>query len=455
MSKEELVLLHLSDIHFRHGVSGETFDLDQDLRNELELDAQRLSQEVLGVDGIIISGDIAFAGRAEEYDLAFEWLQKLCGLVSCLPENVWMVPGNHDVDRTVISGSKILQDLHRTLRPADPSHINELLKAYLQDDQEASEIIFRPLARYNAFASRFRCSINGRLPYWEDDLKLNDGSILRLRGITSALVSDQSDDDAANKLLVGSAPATVMNQDGVEHLVVCHHPPTWLRDQDAVTDIWNNRTRLQLFGHKHRQRILQIGNSVALASGATHPSRREPNWRPTFNFISLSIMSDAGVRYLRVQIRPRVWSDDELRFIGDHDSTGADVRAYQLPLREWQNPTSASESAPAEEVKAVLTAHDDPVATLRIDDRPIKASNMNVARRLTYRYLSLPYPVRIKIAQELALLHEDDKGISDVELLGRFFRRAEETRQMGSLWAKVEAAYGDAQAGESNPFAGR
>ena len=108
MSKEFLTFLHLSDIHFQNKIAGGKFDLDIDLRNELERDAQKLCRDLnVDVDAILITGVIAFAGKAEEYQIARDWLDQLCKKVNCdFSEKIYVVPGNHDVDQDIIAESR-------------------------------------------------------------------------------------------------------------------------------------------------------------------------------------------------------------------------------------------------------------------------------------------------------------------------------------------------------------
>ena len=75
---------------------------------------------------------------------------------------------------------------------------------------------------------------------------------------------------------------------------------------------------------------------------------------------------------------------------------------------------------------------------------------MNPARRLTYRFLSLPYRKRLEIAQGLGLLREEDKGLRDSELFKRFFARAKEKEILEQLWDEVERRHGEKL--EKNPF---
>lgn len=76
---------------------------------------------------------------------------------------------------------------------------------------------------------------------------------------------------------------------------------------------------------------------------------------------------------------------------------------------------------------------------------------MDPRRRLTYRFLSLPYHLRLAVAQELGLLTDEDKGVADGELFRRFLARARDRGQLDTLWRTVERHHGVADPGPS-PF---
>ena len=93
------------------------------------------------------------------------------------------MPGNHDIDRKSVENSLLIQGIHKDLR-GDAGTIDEKLAAYMVKDEEAKKLIFKPLQSYNDFAARFECDIKPDKPFWEEDVTLNDGSVLRIRGRT-------------------------------------------------------------------------------------------------------------------------------------------------------------------------------------------------------------------------------------------------------------------------------
>ena len=439
MAETPTVLLHLSDIHFRHGQSGTIADLDSDLRDQLERSIGELYSRLGVIHGIIVSGDIAFRGSKEEYLIATEWLKRICDLVGCESENVWTVPGNHDVDREVIEKSNLLQLMHKELRDELPNRLDERLRRYLFDDLEAGAILFRPLQNYNSFAFQFKCEVSASQPFWEHNLRLNDGSTLRIRGATSTIVSDRLDDKKKAQLMIGSVQSLVKECDGVEHLFVCHHPPDWLTDQDNVDQHLRIRTRIQLFGHKHVSRIYAMDKSLRIVAGATHPDRNEDNWEPAFNALSIYVKKQNDLRSMELCVYPYVWSKD-LCF------KDVSPEHWSFPLPPWNPPASIQEEAPE-----VANSIEEAAETSTMS--PTKGRLVNPARRLTYRFMRLPYQMRIDIAQKLQLIENEDSDLKDPQRYEAYFRRAKDRRILANLWEAIERAHGD-EPGD-NPFLGQ
>src|SRR5690606_30590030 len=90
-------VLHLSDFHFR---ASTTWDASTVL-GRLSVDIERqILQEGLAPDIIVLTGDIAYSGKAEEYDLARAWITKeLLPAARVGADRLVIVPGNHDADR--------------------------------------------------------------------------------------------------------------------------------------------------------------------------------------------------------------------------------------------------------------------------------------------------------------------------------------------------------------------
>lgn len=412
----ELSFLHLSDIHFRH--QGSQFDLDKDLRNELEIDLKVVMKEICLIDGILISGDIAFSANESEYEEANKWLSTVCKITESNEANVWTVPGNHDIDWN--AENIVLESLRKEILSFKNNNdylIDYKLNDYLEDIS-AKEIIFKPLHSYNKFAIKFGCQSTPERISWDYDFKLNDNSTLRIRGMNSVLFSTLKDDDAGNKLLIGSSQATLTRNDGVCYLTMCHHPPSWLRDIDSIEDTWNKRSSIQIFGHKHSQKLNKIDNFLRISAGAVHPSRREPNWLPRYNIISISVINKSKDRYLQIKVRPRVWDKEEAKFKPDFTPEGEPERIFDFSIGEWKDTQPFKSKAEKKE----------------IEPKKEREKMFDPERDLAYKFFQLPYTEILEIAIKLKLIENSDSELEGVEQKKNFLRRAKEKKMYAKLW---------------------
>lgn len=438
----KLVLIHLSDIHFSRSSGADVHDLDADLRNELLRDVTKLSKGLGGATGILVTGDIAYSGQRAEYDNAAAWLADLCREIGCPEENVWVVPGNHDVDRKV-AGRKVTKSLHEGIRAKAEADIDAELREVLSDPQSADALL-APLGEYNGFAARFQCSISKEKPFWERDLVLDCGTVLRMRGLTSTFVSNAN--DAKGNIVLGTAQASAPRADGVLYLTLCHHPPDWLSDQDAVITQLESRVHIQLFGHKHAQRVQVINGKLRLTAGAMHPERHERGWVPMYNIVEITRRDDERIA---VRLFQRRWHPTETCFVADQDpSTGRDYREfiwneYPRPDGNLKRPADALGMTPADlAVSAVIPATTAEVA--RAMPTP------NHQRRLTYRFLTLPFRHQFAIAQSLDVLTDEDRALSNEPLFREVFKRAADRGLLGKLWQETEMKHPDPA--DFNPF---
>jgi predicted phosphodiesterase len=441
---EKLVFVHLSDIHFTRSSGVSVHDLDKNVRNELVLDATKAAKDIGPVTGVLVTGDIAFSGSEAEFERATTWLRNFCRAVGCPEESVWVVPGNHDVIRDKTK-RKLTRLLHQGVRK-DGSDVDKELREIFSDAQSAAALL-EPLADYNKFAGRFGCSISADKHYWERDLTLACGTSVRLRGLTSALVSNEEDRRTA--IILGAAQATVERAAGVLHMTLCHHPPDWLRDHDAVEDHLKSKVHIQLFGHKHSQRLDEINGKVRLVAGAMHPERNEGGWLPTYNFLEIS-RRDSDRIGLRVY--QRRWNQPDTNFVAWRDpNNGKDHREFFFTGFPEPTKTKPLSAAPPEATGAsdAASASGRVVATT-VTEKDDAMPPPNEERRLTYRFLTLPFRHQIAIAYSLNVLTDEDRALSDEALFRELFERAAAKGLLAKLWDETEKRHADPA--PFNPF---
>jgi hypothetical protein len=304
-----------------------------------------------------------------------------------------------------------------------------------------------PLGDYNKFAGRFGCSISAEKHYWERDISLACGTPVRLRGLTSALVSNE--EDRRTRIVLGAAQATVERAPGVLHMTLCHHPPDWLRDHDAVEDHLKSKVHIQLFGHKHSQRIDEINGKVRLVAGAMHPERNEGGWLPTYNFLEIS-RRDSDRIGLRVY--QRQWNQPDTNFVAWRDpNNGKDHREFFWSGFPEPTKTEPHGVVPHEAGGAAVAASaPSPVVATTVTEKDDAMPPPNYERRLAYRFLTLPFRHQITVAKNLDVLTDADRALSDEALFRVLFKRAAEKGLLGKLWAETEKLHDDPA--DFNPF---
>ena len=425
-----MLLLHLSDIHFRKGEVGTVMDPNAHLRNELVRDASAQCERIGSApDAILISGDIAFAAEPEEYKYALTWLEQLCQRCGTTPSAVFVIPGNHDIVRS-IAAKPLVQAVHKSIKAADDITLDGTLRGLLTDG-ESSRLLYDSLTPYNSFAGQFFCDL---LPpartIARRDLSLNDGSILRLSGFNSVFVSSAA--DKPGDLFVDPACFQLLRERGVEHLVMSHHPYAWLRQGDSLQDFLNDIARVQLFGHSHTNRIEMGRDWIRVAASAAHPDRTEPGWEPGYNLLELTVDGTATNRQLKVTAFVRVWQQRPGEFRAKTDR-GSEVFAQTIRLDPWQRPPTEEGSINA---SAVNSAKVDTQSGPEI----ARSDPMDTLRDISIRFFKLTLSQKSAIAGKLNLLEEEDANQPDFERFRRAFLRARDRGLIADLDREVRAA---------------
>jgi hypothetical protein len=329
----DLVFIHLSDLHFRTGQAGDRHDPDEMIRNELQLDLRRLRSRLPRFDGLIVSGDIAFSGKPEEFEYGGGWIESIRELLGCNERSVMMIAGNHDVDHAFIPIGGDVHQLHQQIRDSQSLAQYDDRLAQTLRDSDRGRLLLSPLAAFNSYASKYGCGISRESPYWERDFRLSDGTTLRFRGIATILLSSPQDDRGTCRMLYGAAQRTILRKPNVRYVLIGHHPPSWSIEGEEAEQTFSALTFLQVFGHEHQQWLTKIGNSVRLIAGAVQPSRRDAGWQPRYSAFSISVVNETT---LVLRIYPRRWSTEEFTFIGDYNLAGNDIREYRVPVEGRQ-----------------------------------------------------------------------------------------------------------------------
>ena len=95
-----MVILHLSDIHF--GRDNPQYNVKGDFRNKKGILRDLLisiKDNTMKPDHIVVTGDVAWFGKKEDFDEALLWFRELLHITKLSGSDITFCPGNHDVNR--------------------------------------------------------------------------------------------------------------------------------------------------------------------------------------------------------------------------------------------------------------------------------------------------------------------------------------------------------------------
>ncbi len=438
------LFVHLSDIHF--DAKDVTKKGPNALARKSLLDDLEEGAALLGTpDAVLVTGDIAFSGQPHEYAQAREFLRLVTDALGIRPEQVQVVPGNHDVDRQAVKGS--IEITHGALRKLEPLEAdNQLADLYA----EQSDPLFAPLAAYREFAADYGCDVSGPYPYWEAPWQLGENSVLRMRGITTCIVSDR-DDQRAN-LIVGTtqtAISTVERNDVV--MILGHHPPDWWHDRDECETAMRNFVSVHLYGHKHVQHVSVSDDSIRLVAGAVHPERRT-DWLPRYNWLRLDLEEEFGSQpRLALSLWPRVMPQMDNVFRSDSIAGRWEPDVKVVPLVRFARyraveaaraGSRSGEGAPIEDdpgrlaqAHVSMAPNEDAAASTGIDTTPPLSRRTPVVdeqgrperlRTATYAFGELGYAAQQRLLVDFGLIEDSDQSLPPTEVRLRAFARLRE-----------------------------
>ena len=285
MSKE-LKWLHLSDFHLKENIK---WSQDIVLNSLLEDVKQKYSGESRP-DLIFITGDISFSGKKTEFNMAQEFIDKISEVTLVEKDNIFFVPGNHDIDRNeeedAIVGARRLT-----------KNLAELDRIY--SNPKRLKTLYNRQKNYRYFVNS-----NRTIKIYSDDSSIHNVEI-ELKSIKiKILLLDSAwlahDDTDCRKLAVGLQQIkNCVDENHDKHLVIAlmHHPVSWLKEfeETLIENTLIKDTHIVLRGHVHQGDIRSIEKNnarlIVFTAGATYESRTSVN---SYSFGKLDLLSGKG-----------------------------------------------------------------------------------------------------------------------------------------------------------------
>lgn len=330
--------LHVSDLHFKADELN-SWNEDIVLRALLEDVAERIEKDNLRPDFIAVTGDLAFSGKPAEYDLARRFFDDLLETTGLGKDRLFPVPGNHDVDRSLVS--PLVGGVVATL--TNRESINKILA-----DTNSRRAMLVPLGGYANFINDYLgeyLTFDDEHSFYVRRLELA-GQGFALLGLNSAWLAGGGDKDH-NELALGERQvrsALAAAKDAEFKIALLHHPFQCLSDFDRQDNEPLLTQACDFILHGHRQRtglILQQtpdSQAVVIAAGADYETRQSGN---AYNLVCLDLNAGQGIIHLRA------WSDRGGGFWAKDVQTyrNADYGQYIFPIfRQITYPKTSSVS---------------------------------------------------------------------------------------------------------------
>jgi predicted phosphodiesterase len=316
-------VLHLSDFHFR---ASTTWDASTVL-GRLSVDIARLVYEGLAPDLIVLTGDIAYSGKAAEYDLARTWItQELLPAAGVGVDRLVIVPGNHDADRSRVDF--VAQQIGKGIRDErNQQRVTEVL------DGDGGAMLLRRLEAFMGFVNDLGAAGAPLKRPWYQAIFELEGMTLHCAAMASSWLSADDSDYGGlllglrqcNEVLGGADKADVV-------LVALHHPWDYVAEWDRRSSLAEieRSAGLILRGHLHEERhdyreSVRHGGVLELAAGACYESSEHPN---SYHLVELW---PRAPRERRARVHVRHWDPTRRDWRPDLNAFGAPWG--ELPLR--------------------------------------------------------------------------------------------------------------------------
>ncbi len=290
--------LHLSDLHFTtSGYFDRKVVLEALYKDVTTL--RKSNPALEKIDFIAFTGDLVYYGKEKEYANILEFFSRLLEVAGLSYNRLFIVPGNHDVDRDAIQNRR-LRSRYRTreqinLLAERPAEFKELC------DRQHSFWLFvqEHLADHYDF---------GTSPYYYTAQIELCGGRVGILGLNSSWLSQSRQDQG--KLAIGEW----MVHEAIEKVKDCnlrialmHHPLSCLwGDEEGERQAVEYRLRqgchFLLHGHFHEPtvRIEKDAETdrrvIVIPAGAVFKKRRWPN---SYNLVQFDLGTRQGTVYLR------------------------------------------------------------------------------------------------------------------------------------------------------------
>jgi hypothetical protein len=312
----DLTWLHLSDFHAGKDVVDQTR-----IYKKIAEEARQHCESAGLPNFVFITGDIANKGQNDEYKLYEKTF--LDPLVEKLGEDligkIFIVPGNHDVDRTkakVIQRKGVLAQYTEFLDPTEQGFElrNPLLSRFSNYENYPWGLLEKDM---------WVSSMDG---VYTKEVDVN-GRVIGILGINTAWLCDETED------YMQMTPGVLMVESGLEKLKNCekilvlgHHPISWLMPSvgERLAALFSQAGVIYLHGHLHKtkQGVQLLGKHTyaSIQAGCAYDTRDSDTW------LTRIVWGGYNFQDHNIYLQPRKWGNSANSWGADPDHIPEDYQ---------------------------------------------------------------------------------------------------------------------------------
>ena len=310
-----LTWLHLSDLHACPRDGWESKPVTDSLVEDIKLVAKK---QKLRPDLVFFTGDAAWGNHptakatlSEQFDIAEQFFESIRSAFSPPLDKTrfYIVPGNHDVDRTRI---------HPAITPHLDGMTLDKITNEFRDGGAAFAFYMDRLHAYRDFLGRRgythiltdkeRLIFSHSFNHIEVGEESTSSVRVGIAGFNSAWTCGRPD-EKGKLWLCGKYQQNILHGDiesAAIKIALIHHPFNWLRSEEdpAIGDMVRRNFHFLLHGHEHQPRVITQRSTekpphphTTISAGAAYDGGELPK---AYNFVRLDLQSGKGEVFQRV-----------------------------------------------------------------------------------------------------------------------------------------------------------
>ncbi len=313
--------IHVSDWHVTDPPSRDITEILDALIKDIKarVTPNKKPRHAFKPDFVVHSGDLARSGQETEYRHALGHLTQVVEAANISPDQLFIVPGNHDVDDSQALSASSLESAH------DEASYKAAGEEFYESHARCATLLKR-FTHFQGVLSSLIPTDNLLTPeraYYVCRFRASCGVEVGIAGLNSALISRKDDEKANRRMVVGRWQVSDCKRDTRQlnecdlRIALLHHPFSRLSeyDEEQTRNEIAGFFHCTLRGHLHRNAArVELSTEpplVTIASGAGYEAAGSPKGY---------VLVELNMSRPRLTLHFQRWVDSLRKFVPD---TGA------------------------------------------------------------------------------------------------------------------------------------